>query len=367
MTAPRALRHWIVVTALVLMLAPTPAVSQDSTRGIDFGPYLGYYRFDDATQFEDGGLFGFRLGIHGGEWFRFEAEFDEVYTSREPAGNAARQITLAIHGRLEPRSWRIAPSAVLGVGLIMFDDSEQPDAFGEGYDLGAGLAFRISNSWRLRADYIARYQRFRIRDPNYPIDDPYGQSKPTDLWGRSIRLGAFYEFPAEHEGEVAHYPLEFGLYVGYWNFSTTFRYQDDAALGLRGGVGILRWLSLQVELEQITTSNEETNQWAQAVAFAMHGLIEMEAGARWRPGLLFGVSFMGLDNTDDIDTISEGFDVGPSLRLRGTERIGLQADVLFRYQSVRVSGVDENGFPKSDSDIEHVWSSGARLGVAVVF
>jgi hypothetical protein len=76
---------------------------------------------------------------------------------------------------------------------------------------------------------------------------------------------------------------------------------------------------------------------------------------------------MGLDNTDDIDTISEGFDVGPSLRLRGTEHIGLQADVLFRYQSVRVSGVDENGLPKSDSDIEHVWSSGARLGVAVVF
>jgi hypothetical protein len=351
-----------------ILVGPVDAGAQDDDGWrIDFGPYLGYYTFDDATQFKDGGLFGFRLGVHRDHWFRFEAEFDEVYTSREPAGNAARQITLAVHGRFEPQHWRFAPSAFLGLGLVMFDDSDNPDAFGEGYDLGVGLAFRMTDSWRLRADYMARYQNFRVRDPNYPIDDPAALSSPTDLWGSSVRLGAFYDLPTEHNGAPAHYPLEFGAYAGYWNFSSTFRYQDDAVLGLRGGVGILRWFSLQLELDQITTSNERTNEWAQTISFAMHGLVEARAGATWRPGLLFGVAFMGVDNTDDIDTISEGFDLGPTLRLRGNDRIGMQADMLFRYQSVRVNGVDEDGIPTANPEVDYVWSYGIRLGVNVVF
>lgn len=366
----RAHRFPTILFCLLILLAfghGNARAQDDAGWRIDFGPYLGYYTFDEATQFNDGGLFGFRLGVHRDHWFRFEAEFDEVYTTRSPAGNAARQITIAVHGRFEPRTWRFAPSAFFGLGLVMFDDSERPDAFGEGYDVGVGLAFRMTDSWRLRADYMARYHSFRVRDPNYPIDDPAALSSPTDLWGSSFRLGAFYDLPTERGGAPVRYPLEFGVYAGYYNFSSTFRYQDDVVLGLRGGVGIVSWFTLQLELDQITTSNERTNEWAQTISFAMHGLVEGRAGATWRPGLLFGVAFMGIDNTDNIDTISEGFDIGPSLRLRGNDRIGVQADALFRYQSVRVNGVDEDGFPTADSEIDYVWSYGLRLGVNVAF
>ena len=65
--------------------------------------------------------FGFRLGVHRDRWMRFEAEFDEVYTSRDPAGNAARQATLAVHARFEPQSWTLAPSVLAGVAMVMFD------------------------------------------------------------------------------------------------------------------------------------------------------------------------------------------------------------------------------------------------------
>ena len=332
---------------------------------IDFGPYAGYYDFDSTTQFEDGGMAGLRLGIHRDSWFRFETEFDEVYTRREPAHNAARQITLAVHGRFEPQWWRLAPSGLLGLGFVMLDDSELPDAFGEAYDMGLGLAYRVSSSWRLRADFMMRYQRFQIRDPGLPVDDPAARSEPVGLWARSIRIGAFYDFPAERDEQPVRYPVELGLYAGYWNFNSVYRYQDDAVFGLRGGVGLFSWMSLQVELDQITTSNKRTNEWAQTISFAMHGLFEARAGARWRPGVLVGVAFMGLDNQLDFDGVSEGFDVGPSLRLRSSERISLQGDVLLRYQSVRVNTFNQDGTPAFDDAIDYVWSYGIRLGVNI--
>jgi hypothetical protein len=353
----------LIPILLVLCSLNLPASAQEWR--IDFGPYLGYYDFDEITQFEDGGMFGFRLGIHRDHWFRFEAEFDEVYTNRDPVGNAARQVTLAVHGRFEPQSWRFAPSALIGVGMVMLDDSDQPDAFGEGYDVGVGLAWRVSDSWRIRGEYLARYQRFRVRDPGAPIDDPDAASEREDLWAGAYRIGAFYEFPRERGGAPASYPLSLGLYAGYWNFSSTFRYENDAVFGLRGSAGLFPWFALQVELDQITTSNKRTDDWAQAISFSMHGLAELRSDKTWRPGLLFGVSFMGLDSTGDIDTISEGFDLGPSLRVRGNDRIGIQADWLFRYQSVRVNRAIEE--EEEVDEIDYVWSSGLRLGVNVVF
>lgn len=356
--------HCRLLTLLILCSCALPASAQEEWR-IDFGPYLGYYDFDEITSFEDGGLFGFRMGIHRDGWFRVEGEFDEVYTSREPVGNAARQITLAIHGRIEPQSWRVAPSALVGVGMVMLDDSDNPDAFGEGYDLGIGLAWRLSASWRIRGEYLARYQRFRVRDPEAPIDDPEAGSEREDLWGHGYRIGAFYDFPQERDGKPATYPLGLGVYAGYWNFSSAFSYEDDAVFGVRGEVGPWPWFTLQLELEQITTSNKRTDDWAQAIAFAMHGLAEMRTDQTWRPGLLFGVSFMGLDSTGDIDSISEGFDLGPSLRVFGNDRVGMQLDWLFRYQSVRVNrAIEEEG---ETDEVDYVWSSGARLGVNVAF
>jgi hypothetical protein len=249
--------------------------------------------------------------------------------------------------------------------MVMLDDSDFPDAFGEGYDVGAGLSWRLSPSWRIRGEYLARYQRFRVRDPESALDDPDAPATREDLWAGSFRLGAFYELPGERDGQPARYPLGFGVYAGYWNFSSAFRYEDDAVFGLRGEVGPWPWFTLQVELEQITTSNKRTDEWAQAIAFAMHGLAELRAGETWRPGLLFGVSFMGLDADRDIDSISEGFDLGPSLRLRGNDRIGVQADWLFRYQSVRVNrAIEEEG---ETDEVDYVWSSGIRLGVNVAF
>jgi len=355
----------VVLLCLTAPFTPRAATADDTPWRIDFGPYLGHYDFDAITGFEDGPVVGLRLGIHSGGWFRFEAEFDEVYTRRLPAENAARQPTLAAHGRFEPQSWRLAPSAMIGIAYVMLDDSDFPDAFGEAWDMGLGLSWRVSDSWRLRGEFMARYQKFRVRDPELPPEDPESRSEPMGLWARSWRLGASWALPEERDGQAVHYPVDLALYAGYWSFDSAFRYEDDAVFGLRGTVGMASWMTLQLELDQITTSNKRSNDWAQAVSFAMHGLFELRGNARWRPGVLAGVAFMGMDNRQDFDAISEGFDLGPSLRLKGSGRLGLQADVLFRYQSVRINPVDENGLPIADSAVDYVWSYGARLGVSV--
>lgn len=368
MSIPTEMRLRVLWLSLLTLTCSRPIdvraeESADDWR-LDFGPYAGYYDFDGLTQFEDGAMGGLRLGIHRDSWFRFEAGFDEVYTRREPAGNAARQITLAVHGRIEPQWWRLAPSAFAGLGFVIFDDSDNPDAFSEGYDLGAGLAYRLADSWRLRADFVTRYQQFRVRDAGLPIDDPGALSGPTGTWGRTYRIGAFYDLPSQRGGKPANYPVELGVYAGYWNFSSVFRYEDDAVIGLRGSAGVLRWMAFEIELDQITTSNKRTDEWSQSISFAIHGLFEPLGGERWRPGFLAGVAFMGLDNRLAFDTISEGFDFGPTLRLRANDRISLRGDWLLRYQSVRVGGTNDDGSFLPSDEIDYVWSYGIRLGAS---
>lgn len=356
---------WRILPLVALLLLAGSARAADGPRWrLDFGPYGGYYDFDPSTQFQDGAMGGLRLGLHRDSWFRFEAGFDEVYTKRKPVGNAARQIALSVHGRIEPQWWTVAPSALAGVGFVLFDDSNNPDAFSEGYDFGAGLAWRVSPSWRLRTDFVMRYQKFRIRDPELPVDDPDALTDPVGMWGRALRIGAFYDFPTHHrDGTVAEHPLELGAYAGYWDFDEVFRYEDDAVLGLRGGVQMLRWLTLEVELDQITTSNTRTGAWSQTISFAIHGLVEPFSMRRWQPGLLTGVAFMGLDNRLDFDSVNEGFDIGPTLRLRTSDRLSLRADALLRYQSVRVNSLAEDGSFLPDEEIDYVWSYGIRVGV----
>ena len=55
----------------------------------------------------------------------------------------------------------------------------------------------LDRSVRMTADYMARYQRLKVRDPDLPPDHPDAGGSPRDLWASSIRLGAFYEFPVE--------------------------------------------------------------------------------------------------------------------------------------------------------------------------
>lgn len=161
---------------------------------LEFGPYIGYYDFDQLTAFKDFGLFGARAGVHLSSWLCLEGEFDEVYTQRHRTGNRARQISFGLHARLEPGRWRLAPMALIGGAFVMLDDTEDADAYGEALDLGAGLRFLASPRWILRAEWMLRRQPFQLHREVEGEEGPELQSEAVTLWGRAYRLGVSYVF-----------------------------------------------------------------------------------------------------------------------------------------------------------------------------
>jgi hypothetical protein len=199
LTARASLIIALCTTATAGIAQETPPAGADTPDGrndwvLEFGPYVGYYVFDDLAYFEDRGLFGARLGVKLSSWARAEGEFDEVYTSREVSGNRARQVSIALHFRGEPARWRLSPSVVAGIAFVALDDSDDADAFSEAWDMGLGLRYEVTPRWVLRLDGMLRRQRMRI----YRLDEE-GNPTPTSeeaetLWGRSVRLAVLYVF-----------------------------------------------------------------------------------------------------------------------------------------------------------------------------
>jgi hypothetical protein len=206
MTPPTAILRSPILglfLALVLLGLACPAAAEDSgppSAGfraggawqLEFGPLLGYYDFDPVTHFEDGLLAGLRLGARRSPHFQVEAEFTEVYTSREGTGNRARQISAALHLRWEPLEGHWSPSLMGGVAFVAFDDSEDPDSYGDAWDGGLALAYRVNPRWLVRAEWMLRFQRFTLIDPN--LSPEMQDNQVQDTWARSIHLGVYYVF-----------------------------------------------------------------------------------------------------------------------------------------------------------------------------
>ena len=176
------------LSAVLCLLVPCSlAGAENSAWVLEFGPYAGYYDFDRMTQFRDQALIGLCMGTRAGEHWRIETEFEEVYTRRDPTDHAARQLVLALHVRYEPLRTRFSPGLFVGLAYVALDDSEAPDSFGEGYDVGLGLRCAVTRTWILRADWLLRRQPVSL----HRLD---GSQEELTLSGRAFRLGAAYAF-----------------------------------------------------------------------------------------------------------------------------------------------------------------------------
>lgn len=185
----------ILPLALVLFVGLAPSATAAPGHVLEFGPYAGYFDFDRLSRMDDGFMAGVRLGVHSTPWLNFELEFDEVYTSRHITDNRARQITLAGHARVEPWRGVLAPSFLLGAALVAYDDEDDPDAYGDAYDVGVGVRWQPRADWHLRADWMLRAQSYRIYEAAsdggglVAVDD-----EPVTLWSRALRVGVAYVF-----------------------------------------------------------------------------------------------------------------------------------------------------------------------------
>lgn len=190
-------RNFLPLPLLVLVIAALPARAEEPPPRwvLEFGPFVGFYDFDRLTEYEDFGLFGARLGAHASPWLRLEASFEEVYTERVRTGNSARQVTFAMHGRIEPWDTRVAPFAILGAALVILDDSDDPDAYGDAYDIGLGVRWMASRHWLVRGEWVLRRQAVSLgRLGLDELGDTVIQSEAVTLWGRALRIGASYVF-----------------------------------------------------------------------------------------------------------------------------------------------------------------------------
>ena len=182
------------IAALLLVAAmafPCGAVAAEPDRKLEFGPYFGYFDFDSATRFEDFGLFGARLGARVETWLTLEVGFDEVYTERQVSGNSARQMTFSLYGRIEPWRARVTPYLLGGLAFVMFDDTDDPDAFGDASDIGFGGHWSLREGWLLRAEFLLRRQRMELLRASFDADGArvLEEVGPRTLWGRSWRVG----------------------------------------------------------------------------------------------------------------------------------------------------------------------------------
>ena len=186
---------YLLLLTIVLASGPVRADDPPPRWVLEFGPYVGYYDFDRLTDMQDFAVFGARLGAHASPWLRLEASFDETYTERLRSDNRARQVAFGLHARIEPWSTRWAPFAMVGAAFVVFDDADDPDAFGEAYDLGLGLRFMATRHWMVRGEWVLRRQDFSIWSPQAnELGDLELESDFATLWGRSFRIGASYVF-----------------------------------------------------------------------------------------------------------------------------------------------------------------------------
>lgn len=155
--------------------------------------------------------------------------------------------------------------------------------------------------------------------------------------------------------------------VGWWDFNEAFRFDDDLFYGLRAGAWINPRLSLEIDLEQIRTRDEERQEWSRAVFLNLHGRYQWRPERLLSPGVLAGVSFMATDNEVAANSITEGLDLGPTLSLRLGRQTKLLAEILFRYTSLKHSYSADGTGAGLDEAVQYVWSHGLRLGVDFAF
>jgi hypothetical protein len=184
----------------------------------------------------------------------------------------------------------------------------------------------------------------------------------------AVTVGGTSPAFAQAESRIGGHPLEFGVQVGYVDFDSEIRFENDVVYGLSLGAGVVPWLRLGLELSYITTKDRERSTWVSAVTAGIMSRVEPWSASRVSAGGMLGVSFMAFEEDESSDSISEGLDMGVSLRVNLTPQWLLRGDVFWRMQTFRLVPVDENGSETGErEETGYLWSGIFRLGLSHEF
>jgi hypothetical protein len=161
--------------------------------------------------------------------------------------------------------------------------------------------------------------------------------------------------------------LEFGPYVGYYDFDALTYFEDHGLFGARAGVHLGPWARAEAEFDEVYTARSRSGTRARQISFAAHLRAEP---SRWvvAPSVVGGLAFVALDDSDLADAFGEAWDLGVGARYAATARWVIRVDYVLRRQKMRLFRPTEDGQLIAVGDEEQtLWGRSLRAAVAYVF
>ena len=114
---------------------------------------------------------------------------------------------------------------------------------------------------------------------------------------------------AHEAGRDEPWVLEFGPYVGYYDFDSLTAYEDFGMFGARLGVRLEPWLRLDTGFEEVYTEREVTGNRARQVGIVVHGRVQ-PFQRRLSPYALAGMAVVFFDDSEEPDAWGAALDLG---------------------------------------------------------
>lgn len=162
--------------------------------------------------------------------------------------------------------------------------------------------------------------------------------------------------------------LEVVVSLDWIDFDDQIRFEDGLGTAVSIQAEVVRGATLGLEFGHAGVRDRERERIADVLTVAIRGRVEPIAFGPAKLGATLGVSFLNFENQVALDSVSEGFELGPSLRWNVDSTWRLRVEWLWRVQTVSRPALDENGLPTGDQDeTGFLWSNVARMGVGVAF
>jgi hypothetical protein len=174
--------------------------------------------------------------------------------------------------------------------------------------------------------------------------------------------------PIDSAAQMGGHRLEFAFGADWVDFDDDIRFEDGIQSSLAILAEVFPGATLGLELNHAAVRDRERDEFVDVFTAALRGRAEPWSRARLGLGAVMGVSFLAFENEPSIDSVSEGFELGPSLRLNLDSAWRIRGEWIWRIQTVSRVRVDDQGLPSGrQEETGYLWSAVARVGVAVAF
>ncbi len=168
--------------------------------------------------------------------------------------------------------------------------------------------------------------------------------------------------------EIGGHRLEVVVAADWINFDRLIRFEDSLGTSFALLAEVFSGATLGLEFSHAGARDRGSESISDVLTIAIRGRGEPFAVGDWRVGAVLGVSFLSFEDQTSLDKVSEGFELGPTVRWNIDRSWRLRLEWLWRVQTVTRTTLDSAGLPTGEeTETGYLWSSVARMGVGVAF